>query len=208
MRCVQDGNLFLSHTRPRSLMMWHSASLSHVCAHRTTACMSAWRSCSDSKTSTCVGVEIARHAIGMHLASFKRADRQPQTDTGSQRVFPQNTTLMHKAAPEPAAPQPANPSVPESTPAGPQPQPDAGPPTGPPRAARRASQPEKKRRKTSDVEDTFRLVAAALAQDAPPLLPTPRSLFGMLCGVFELEFPGRLPQHTVEQALRALDAEG
>jgi hypothetical protein len=68
--------------------------------------------------------------------------------------------------------------------------------------------PEKKRRKTSDIDETFRLVEAALAQDAPPLLPTPRSLFGMLCGVFALEFPGRLPQRAVDEALLELDANG
>jgi hypothetical protein len=79
---------------------------------------------------------------------------------------------------------------------------------GPQRAARRAGQPDKKRRKTSDIDDTFCLVEAALAQDAPPLMPTPRSIFGMLCGVFELEFPGRLPQSAVDEALRSLDAEG
>jgi len=125
------------------------------------------------------------------------------------------TTLDPAAAalaePEPARPTPAPDAAPDSAPAGPSvappPAPPA-PPAGPQRAARRAGQPDKKRRKTSDVEDTFRLVGDALAQDAPPLLPTPRSLFNMLCGVFELEFPGRMPQRAVEQALRALDAEG
>jgi hypothetical protein len=28
----------------------------------------------------------------------------------------------------------------------------------------------------------------------------------MLCGVFELEFPGRLPQRAVDEALLALNA--
>lgn len=139
---------------------------------------------------------------------------------------------MHKAAahkpladapaePEPAEPEPASPApdaAPDSAPAGPcpagpcpaqPPAPSAGPQrAGPQRAARRAGQPEKKRRKTSDIDETFRLVEAALALDAPPLVPTPRSLFGMLCGVFELEFPGRLPQGAVDEALLALDAEG
>jgi hypothetical protein len=132
---------------------------------------------------------------------------------------------MHKAAahkpladapaePEPASPAPAPDAAPDSAPAGPRaappPAPPAGPPPAgpPPRAARRAGQPEKKRRKTSDIDETFRLVEAALALDAPPLLPTPRSLFRMLCGVFELEFPGRLPQRAVDEALLALDARG
>jgi|LauGreDrversion4_2_1035121.scaffolds.fasta_scaffold01430_8 hypothetical protein len=111
------------------------------------------------------------------------------------------------AEPEPAGPAPAPDAAPDSAPAGPLAGPPPAPPAGPQRAARRAGQPDKKRRKTSDVDDTFRLVGDALAQDAPPLLPTPRSLFGMLCGVFELEFPGRLPQRAMDEALRALDAE-
>jgi len=120
------------------------------------------------------------------------------------------TTLNHAAAalaePEPAGPPPPPEAAPDSAPAGPSVAPPPAPPAGPQRAARRAGQPDKKRRKTSDLEDTFRLVGDALAQDAPPLLPTPRSLFGMLCGVFELEFPGRMPRRAVDEALRALDA--
>jgi len=120
------------------------------------------------------------------------------------------TTLDPAAAalaePEPARPPPAPDAAPDSAPAGPSVAPPPAPPAGPQRAARRAGQPDKKRRKTSDVEDTFRLVGDALAQDAPPLLPTPRSLFNMLCAVFELEFPGRMPQRAVDEALRALDA--
>ena len=117
------------------------------------------------------------------------------------------------AEPRAASPAPATDAAPDSAPAGPRAAQPPAPPAGPQRAgsqpaARCAGQPEKKRRKTSDIDETFRLVEAALAQDAPPLVPTPRSLFGMLCGVFELEFPGRLPQRAVDEALLALDAEG
>jgi hypothetical protein len=105
------------------------------------------------------------------------------------------------------APQPD--PAPDSAPAGPPPASPPRQPPGPQRPAKRAGsqQAEKKRRKTSDIDESFRLVEAALALPAPPLLPTPQSLFRMLCGVFELEFPGRLPQQAVDDALLALDAK-
>jgi hypothetical protein len=116
----------------------------------------------------------------------------------------QNTTLMHRAA-KPAAPEAAKrkrprAAAPPAAPAAP-----AAPPAGKP-----ASGPEKKRRKAADADAAFSVVEAVLAQPAPPLLPTPQSLFGMLCGVFELEFPGCLPQRAVDEALLALakDAKG
>lgn len=105
------------------------------------------------------------------------------------------------------APQPD--PAPDSAPAGPPPASPPRQPPGPQRPAKRAGsqQAEKKRRKTSDIDESFRLVEAALALPAPPLLPTPQSLFRMLCGVFELEFPGRLPQQAVDDALLALDTK-
>ena len=84
---------------------------------------------------------------------------------------------------------------------------DSQAPPDPPAKAKRARSsvqlPEKRRRKAA-ADDAFRVVEAVLAQHAPPLLPTPQSLFGMLCDVFELEFPGRLPQPAVEQLRQAL----
>jgi len=129
---------------------------------------------------------------------------------------------MHKCPPtglsaQPAVP-PAGPAVPspDSPQAGPQPEPlPRKPPAGPrnkqkqaKRAAAGTEPPEKRRKKNVDIDETFRVVDAALAKPAPPLLPTPQSLFGMLCGVFELEFPGRLPQQAVEQALQTLSEQG
>jgi hypothetical protein len=125
---------------------------------------------------------------------------------------------MHKCPPTGLSDQPA---VPPAGPAAPSPEnPQAGPPPEPlprkplagpknnqkkaKRAVAGTEPPEKRRKKTIDIDETFRIVDAALAKPAPPLLPTPQSLFGMLCGVFELEFPGRLPQRAVEQALQSL----
>jgi hypothetical protein len=95
-----------------------------------------------------------------------------------------------------------------AAPAGPSAAPPPRPPAGPQRPAKLAGLSHKKHRKTSDIDETFCLVEAALAQPALPLLPTQQSLFGMICGVFELEFPGRLHQRAVDKALLALDAKG
>ena len=138
----------------------------------------------------------------------KAAAHKPLADAPAE---PEPATPAPDAGPD-SAPDSAPDNTPASAPAGPNaaptPAPPAGPkPAGPQRAARRAGQPEKKRRKTSDIDETFRLVEAALAQDTPPLVPTQRSLFGMLCGVFELEFPGRLPQQAVEQLAQTLEVK-
>jgi len=86
--------------------------------------------------------------------------------------------------------------------ADPQP-PDAARPVK--RARQAAHAPEKRRRKAA-ADDAFRVVEAALALSLPPLLPTPQSLFRILCDVFELEFPGRLSQQTVEQLANTINA--
>ena len=128
----------------------------------------------------------------------------------SRRVFPQNTGPMRKT---PDAQPDAQPDA-SSPPAGPAAAVPPRPPSGPPagrrptrqRAAAATRPPDRKRRRTANVDDIVRTVQAALALPVAPLMPTPQSLFAMLCGVFEHEFPGRLPQPAVEQAMQALSA--
>lgn len=133
-----------------------------------------------------------------------------------------------QAAHEPAPAGPAQPEVP-AQPAGPArpevPAQPAGParpevPAQPARPvqARPAPQPHRPKRKKAsvDVEHTFSVLEQALKQDPkhggseetfPPILHTPRSLFRMLCDVFEQEFPHHLPPEAVEHMLQALRHE-
>lgn len=76
--------------------------------------------------------------------------------------------------------------------------------TRPAKRARVNSTPTDKKRRKPVAEEAFSVVQATLSQQAPPLMPTPQSLFCMLCDVFELHFPGRLPQQAVDEALLAL----
>jgi len=55
-----------------------------------------------------------------------------------------------------------------------------------------------------DIEDIFSTVQAVLLLPTQPLIHTPQSLFSMLCGVFELEFPQRMPKALLEKTLQAL----
>ena len=55
-----------------------------------------------------------------------------------------------------------------------------------------------------DIEDIFSTVQAVLLLPTQQLIHTPQSLFSMLCGVFELEFPNRLPKQLLEQTRHAL----
>jgi hypothetical protein len=55
-----------------------------------------------------------------------------------------------------------------------------------------------------DIQDIFSTVQAVLLLPKQPLIHTPQSLFSMLCGVFELEFPNRLPKQLLEQTRHAL----
>ena len=77
-------------------------------------------------------------------------------------------------------------------------------PTRPAKRPRVSSLPTDKKRRKPVAEEAFSVVEESLSQLAPPLMPTPQSLFCMLCDVFELHFPGRLPQHIVDEALLAL----
>jgi hypothetical protein len=79
-------------------------------------------------------------------------------------------------------------------------------PARPTKRARAAAPLQERKRRKAAADDAFRVVEAALALPCPPLLPTPQSLFSMLCDVFDLEFPGRLPQRAVDEALLALNA--
>ena len=126
----------------------------------------------------------------------------------SLRVFPQNTAQMSKhSCPAPPGPSPPEAgALPEGPSAVPPPEPAAGPQK--PRPSKRLRDSgacgEQKRRKGIDIENLFSSVEAVLLLPTQPLIHTPQSLFSMLCGVFELEFPNRLPKQLLEQTRHAL----